>query len=464
MHVRILGLLLPLVLLAGLTRGSEEKSAKPTPEQALQKLKEGNGRFYVSATTNPHSDTARIKLAGTEKQANYAYATVLTCSDSRIPVERIFDAGVMDLFVVRTAGNVCSVTERASVEYGIMHVNTPVLVIMGHTQCGAVTAATQGILKTGSGHALERNIPPLLSLIHPAVQRALMGCPKNCTEADVIARSTEENVWLGIEALLLASPAIREQVQQNKVKIVGAIYDVGAGKVNWLPETTVYRILGRVEVDPRRETDAFGAGGHGDAAQAPGKADPHASPAVQVRSGVTDPHGKPAIKKPDGHQTESDSEPDAVIPPLRPNEKNTKTAQDGHGHAHGEEKEKEPAEATAPAGHGDAEHGDAGHGEKETKVAVAKTEKGKKGEKAEVKVNDDEHSKVAATSESALPGWVLYASGLIFVAGIGLMVAPKFLAKGAAAKAAHAPTAPPADAAAPHSATSHPAVSTPNAH
>ena len=109
---------------------------KPTPEQALQKLKDGNRRFVAGKAQNPHADAARLKLAASQNQGDHALATVITCSDSRVPPEILFDAGVMDLFVIRVAGNVVQTDEAGSIEYGLAHVYTPVLVVLGHTQCG----------------------------------------------------------------------------------------------------------------------------------------------------------------------------------------------------------------------------------------------------------------------------------------------------------------------------------------
>ena len=103
----------------------------------------GNIRFVEGKSQHPHTDSARLIQAGKENQANHAYATVITCSDSRVPVERIFDAGIMDTFVIRVAGNVIDTDEAGSIEYGLAHVNTPVLVVLGHTQCGAILATLE---------------------------------------------------------------------------------------------------------------------------------------------------------------------------------------------------------------------------------------------------------------------------------------------------------------------------------
>ena len=227
---------------------------KPEPEQAIKMLQEGNQRFYTGKASYPHLDATRLAQAGTESQGNHAYATVLTCSDSRVPVELLFDAGVMDLFVVRVAGNVCDTDEIGSIEYGLAHVHTPVLVVLGHTQCGAVTAVTHAM--HGKGEPLERNIPPLVDNIIPAVKRA-MNTHTDVHGDAIIPYAIEENVWQAIEDLFMRSPAVRNIVKTGKSKVVGAIYDVATGQVAWLPSQPVDTILKRVEANPDKETKPF---------------------------------------------------------------------------------------------------------------------------------------------------------------------------------------------------------------
>ena len=222
----------------------ERDVQKPSPGEALDLLKKGNERFYCGNATHPRSDEARLKLAGSENQGDYAYATVITCSDSRVPVERIFDAGVMDIFVIRVAGNVCGADEIGSIEYGLAHVKTPVFVMLGHTQCGAVTAAAHEV--QGTGHPLEKNIQPLVDDIVPAVKKAMESHPDMHDDA-IIPAAIEQNMWLGIEHLFRESPTVRKLVREGKVKAVAAIYDVGTGKVRWLPDEQVDAIFAKVE-------------------------------------------------------------------------------------------------------------------------------------------------------------------------------------------------------------------------
>jgi len=248
----IFGCLLALACGSALASGSE--TSKPGPDEAIAILKAGNERFFGGKATRPHADAARIALAGKEDQGDHAYATVITCSDSRVPVEIIFDAGVMDLFVIRVAGNVLDVDETGSVEYGLAHVNTSVFVVLGHTQCGAVTAATNAV--QGNCQQMERNISALVDNITPAVKRAISDHPK-IHSAEIIPYAIVENVWQGIEDLFMNSPVSREMVKAGKAKVVGAVYNVSNGKIKWLPEAKSIEILKRVEASPKRAMETM---------------------------------------------------------------------------------------------------------------------------------------------------------------------------------------------------------------
>lgn len=247
----ILAMVLTMLMFFGCTPKTEgpvyKAGEKPTPDQVVEILKVGNERFVNGKSLHANTDSKRLIQAGSENQGNWAYATVITCSDSRVPVERILDAGIMDIFVIRVAGNVCDTDEIGSIEYGLAHVNTPVLVVLGHTQCGAVTAVTHAV--QGRGHALERNIPELVDNIIPAVERTIESNP-GLSEDDIISPAIVENVWTGIEDIFTESPAIRNLVNSGKTKVVGAIYDVGTGKIDWLEDSRVESIMQLVESKP----------------------------------------------------------------------------------------------------------------------------------------------------------------------------------------------------------------------
>lgn len=195
-------------------------------DEAMAQLKEGNQRFVSGQSKNPNTNAERIEQTGKHGQA--PFVTVITCSDSRVPVERLFDQGVGDVFVIRVAGNVCGVHEAGSIEYGLHHLNTPLLVVLGHTHCGAVSAVVQGA-------EVHDNIPALVSGIKPAVESARKENPGASGEK-LIAAAVTANVWQSIEDLLRISPQTREKAAQGKTKIVGAIYDIETGKVEWLGE------------------------------------------------------------------------------------------------------------------------------------------------------------------------------------------------------------------------------------
>jgi len=226
------------------------------PDAALHMLKEGNRRFYTGKAAHPHADGKRLALADTVDQGEYAFATILACSDSRVPVEIIFDAGIMDLFVVRVAGNVCGTDEIGTVEFGLGRLQTPVVVILGHTRCGAVAAATHAL--QGRSAPLERNILALVKAIRPAVECAVEKHPE-CHDDGIIPRAIEENVWQGIRSLFMESPASRDRVKQGKAKVVGAVYDLATGKIRWLPEEPVTEMLRMVEESPDKQTEPFAA-------------------------------------------------------------------------------------------------------------------------------------------------------------------------------------------------------------
>lgn len=247
-----MGCFLTLACGSALAGGSE--TAKPSPDEAIALLKAGNERFVTGKSIQPHTSAERLALAGKEDQGDYAYATVIACSDSRVPTEILFDAGIMDIFSVRVAGNVLDVDEVGSVEYGLAHVKTPVFVVLGHTQCGAVTTVTATV--QGEEIPLERNIVPLVDNIIPAVKKAIADNP-DAHGADVVPHAIEENIWQGIEDLFMTSAYARDHVKAGKAKVVGAIYDVSNGKIKWLPEAKTAEILKKVEANPERAMEAM---------------------------------------------------------------------------------------------------------------------------------------------------------------------------------------------------------------
>lgn len=204
-------------------RGSDDTPGR-SPDEALQRLQEGNQRFVTGSPTHPNTDeTRRVE---TVKGGEHPAACILGCSDSRAPLERIFDQGVGDVFVVRVAGNVADTDEIGSIECGIVHLCTPLLIVLGHSQCGAVTAVVQSADVSG-------RVLPLRSKIKPAVAKTRAAFPQ--AEGDeLLARAIRANVWQGIENVMTKSPEARALAKEGKLKIIGAVYDLESGKIEWL--------------------------------------------------------------------------------------------------------------------------------------------------------------------------------------------------------------------------------------
>jgi carbonic anhydrase len=199
-----------------------DPSAKLLRDASLMLLKEGNARYAAGNPQHPHLDSER--RASTVAQGQEPFATLLACSDSREPVELIFDRGVGDLFVVRVAGNVAGTSELASVEYGVGHLNTPLLIVMGHTKCGAVTAVVKGAELHGHLHALAEKIKPAADRVKAETPSAEEAVPK----------AIQANVWQSIEDIIKQSSVVRERITAGRVQVMGALYDLEAGKVAWL--------------------------------------------------------------------------------------------------------------------------------------------------------------------------------------------------------------------------------------
>jgi len=212
-----------VVALAAL--GTLLAAAAVAPADALIQLQQGNQRFLSGQATHPNQ-TAERRAEVAKGQT--PFATILTCSDSRVAAETLFDQGLGDLFIVRVAGNVAKTDEIGSIEYGTGHLGTPLLVVMGHSSCGAVKAVLEGTEVHGS-------IPELVAPIGPAVEKAKAANP-GLPGGEMLARAVETNVWLSVESILENSATIRDLVKAGKLKVVGAVYDLASGTVQWQGE------------------------------------------------------------------------------------------------------------------------------------------------------------------------------------------------------------------------------------
>jgi carbonic anhydrase len=221
-----LGVLVTVAVLgAGGAAWGETPAALPTPDQAIYRLVDGHARYLMGAPTNPRrNEKRRVEVAG----GQHPFAAVLSCADSRVPVEVLFDQGLGDIFSVRVAGNVADGSEIASLEYGVEHLHIPVLVVLGHTKCGAVSAAV-------SGGELPPRIAHLVELIAPAVAQGRSAEP-NLSGDDRVADVVRRHVVLTMGTLLKDSPIVCEAVESRKLKLVGAVYDLDDGKVRFMGE------------------------------------------------------------------------------------------------------------------------------------------------------------------------------------------------------------------------------------
>ena len=188
-----------------------------TPDEAVARLKEGNARFVNDQSAHPNRDDTR-KIIQAQQQT--PFASIMSCSDSRVPSEIVFDQGLGDLFIVRTAGQAPAVASYGSLEFSVAVLGVKVIVVMGHEKCGAV----KGAIGT---EKLPGHIEDLVNIIRPGVKEYI-GKPEKLEEA---ARA---NVLAEVEALKKLNPILSQYVQEGKIKIVPAYYRLETGQVEFL--------------------------------------------------------------------------------------------------------------------------------------------------------------------------------------------------------------------------------------
>lgn len=191
-----------------------------SPDEALKRLMDGNARYASNASTNKDFSAGRAARA----KAQYPFAGLVSCADSRVAPELAFDRGPGELFVVRVAGNFVNVDGLASLEYGVKFLGVPLIMVLGHTNCGAVGAAIKVVKENIS---LPGHLDELIDSIKPAVEIALKDNPQDPLHAAII-----ENVRYNVRELSEATPIITEFVANGKLKVVGGLYDLATGKVS----------------------------------------------------------------------------------------------------------------------------------------------------------------------------------------------------------------------------------------
>ena len=218
---------------AGLAFSSSHSGPSVSPDEALQKLMEGNKHYVENKLTNAAmcDPATRTSLAKSQKP----YAIILTCSDSRVPPEIIFDKGLGEIFVVRVAGNIPDPVVLGSIEYAAEHLGSSLVMVLGHERCGAVTATVDSKGKsTGSP-----NIDAIVKVVEPNVTLAAKDCDackgeKNCAETkknEFVECVIDTNAKTVAASLTGKSAILKHLAEENKIKIVAAKYDLDDGTV-----------------------------------------------------------------------------------------------------------------------------------------------------------------------------------------------------------------------------------------
>ena len=201
---------------------SAVRESSLTADQALQRLIEGNGRYMAGAATHPDQTTQRrAELAN----GQFPFAIVLTCSDSRVAPEIFLDQGLGDLFVIRNAGNILDDHVIGSIEYAVEHLHVPLVLVVGHEKCGAVSAAL-------AGGEMPGHIRSVVEALEPAVEAA-----KNLP-GDKVDNAVRANVQRVAEILTHVEPILQEALSHGKLRVVPARYDLATGRVEIFKEAT----------------------------------------------------------------------------------------------------------------------------------------------------------------------------------------------------------------------------------
>jgi carbonic anhydrase len=207
-----------LFVVGFIVAGTHGQQAPPTADAVLAELKAGNEHHVAKHYQHPDMTAARQRELASEQ---HPHTAVLSCADSRVPPEIVFDQGLGDLFVVRVAGNVAGDAELASLEYAAEHLRVPLVVVLGHQKCGAVTAAVEG--GEAAGH-----LPSLVNLIRPAVEKA------SALSGDRVANAVRVNVQIVMEQLRGSHPVLSELVEEHRLRVVGGVYSLDTGRIDWI--------------------------------------------------------------------------------------------------------------------------------------------------------------------------------------------------------------------------------------
>jgi carbonic anhydrase len=197
---------------------TKEIQASIRPNDAVMRLKEGNNRFLQ----NKKTDRDLLSQVDKTGSGQFPFAALLSCIDSRVPAELVFDQGIGDIFNVRVAGNIVNEDILGSLEYSCKVAGSKLILVLGHTRCGAVTSACK--------HVELGNITPLLNKIQPAVGSVVKGD----LTPELIEEVAVKNVENSIEQIRKDSPILKQMEDSGEIVIAGAIYDVASGAVEFL--------------------------------------------------------------------------------------------------------------------------------------------------------------------------------------------------------------------------------------
>ncbi len=210
-------------------------------QEAFRRMKEGNARFVAGRpASDPYaSSERRAQLAKTQEP----FAVLFGCSDSRVPAELVFDCGLGDLFVIRVAGNVVAPSLIGSVEFAVEKFGTPLVVVMGHSTCGAVTATYEELTRPTNNQS--PNLLDIVKRVRPSMETLLEA---GLGREDVIKHAVRANVRLSVDHLRHGSRLLEDRVDEGRLLIVGAEYSLDTGVVDFFegaPETAAPKVKGR---------------------------------------------------------------------------------------------------------------------------------------------------------------------------------------------------------------------------
>ncbi len=202
---------------------SDDRPKNLSAGEALDRLEVGNKRFVIDNPIRPNSNAARRREL---VEGQRPFATIISCADSRVPAELVFDQGLGDLFVIRIAGNFSNDAVLGSVEYGSLHLGVNLIVVMGHRSCGAVSATVDNV--HFDGPATHSHIDALIDAIRPAVRTA-----QSQGNDDLLERSVRENAIM-VAGQIRSSEPVMAGLEGQGVEVHSAYYDLENGKVSWL--------------------------------------------------------------------------------------------------------------------------------------------------------------------------------------------------------------------------------------